>query len=321
MNRPSRVHPTILLCLLAAVGALPAQAGFRVERELALAPGGQLVIDADAGAIELRAAERSGAHIVITSPKDDVEERYRFSFESEGDVARVRVERRSGLVRSWFSSNDRLQLTVAVPRRTGLDLRTAGGAIDVAGTEGRAELHTSGGSVGLREITGDVRAHTSGGPMSAERMRGRLVLETSGGSIRVAALEGELQAETSGGSIQVHGVSGDARLETSGGSIEVDDAGGLVKAHTSGGPVRARLAAGNGKGGSLSSSGGGITVTLDPALGLEIDAATSGGRVKLDLPVRLVGSVERDAVRGSINGGGPRLKLRSSGGSIHLRSL
>ncbi len=312
----------MLLTALVLAAALPAAAEFRLERELALAPGGRFVLDADAGAIELRGAERSGARVVVTSPRDDIEEHFRFSFEERGDTAVVRAERRGSAVRRWFGGpgND-LRFTVEVPRRTAIDLDTAGGAITVEGVEGAAAVDTSGGSIGLAEVPGDVEAHTSGGAISAERLRGRVLLDTSGGSIRAAEIDGDLKADTSGGSIRVADVAGDARLTTSGGSIEAEGIGGFLEAHTSGGPVRASFTRGNARGGSLSSSGGGVTVSVDPAVGLEIDAATSGGRVILELPVTVQGTVSHSAVRGELNGGGPPLKLRSSGGSIRLRTL
>ena len=85
--------------------------------------------------------------------------------------------------------------------------------------------------------------------------------------------------------------------------------------------MRASFAAGNGSGGSLSSSGGGITVSVDPAVSLDVDAHTSGGRVTVDLPITVRGlDDQRNTVRGELNGGGPLLKLRSSGGSVRINS-
>ena len=82
--------------------------------------------------------------------------------------------------------------------------------------------------------------------------------------------------------------------------------------------MRASFARGNGAGGSLSSSGGSITAAVDPAVALKVDAHTSGGRVTVDLPITVRGSMSRNSVSGSLNGGGPLLKLRSSGGAVRL---
>ena len=78
------------------------------------------------------------------------------------------------------------------------------------------------------------------------------------------------------------------------------------------------FAAGNAKGGELSSSGGGVATMVDPAVGLEIDASSSGGSVDCNLPLTVRGKIGRDDVHGTLNGGGALLKLRSSGGGIDI---
>ena len=320
MSGKSLNRSLILTTVLALGLASAALADFRLERELALAPGGTFVLDSHSGSIQIRGVDRNGARILVTSPRDDVEERFTFSFEERGNDAVVRVEKRGSWARRMFSSSsDRLRFVVEVPRRADLDLKTSGGSIDAESIQGRVELHSSGGSIAVAEVEGDVDAHTSGGSMNASEVRGNVRLDTSGGSIRAEGIDGDLIAKSSGGGIHVAGIGGDASVKTSGGSVEVFDVAGAIEAHTSGGPVRASFTSGNASGGSLSSSGGGITATIDPAVALDVDAHTSGGRVSFDLPITVHGATSRTSLRGELNGGGPLLKLRSSGGSIRLR--
>ena len=51
----------------------------------------------------------------------------------------------------------------------------------------------------------------------------------------------------------------------------------------------------------------------------DLDAETSGGGVTCDLPVTVQGKMEHDHLKGQVNGGGPLVVLRSSGGGIHVR--
>ena len=113
-------------------------------------------------------------------------------------------------------------------------------------------------------------------------------------------------------------MAGPVRVESSGGGLRLEETGGRVVATSSGGPIRVRFAAGNAQGGSLDSSGGGVEVRVDPSIALEIDASASGGGVTADLPVTVRGRVEQGELRGTLNGGGALLKLRSSGGGIRL---
>lgn len=283
--------------------AAPALADFRLERELALEPGGRLELDTDSGEVRVRGTNRSGVAVLVTSPRSaaDIEEAFDLQFDaSEGRVL-IRMKRRD---HRWFNSDrSNLRFEIEVPSRIDLDVETSGGRIDVSQIEGRVDLETSGGRVDLERITGEVDAHTSGGGMEAIDIDGRARLRTSGGRVEVERITGDLVAGSSGG------------------SIEVRDAGGVVEASTSGGPITVSLARGNASGGSLSTSGGGVTVYIDPQVGLDVDASTSGGSVTLEVPVTVRGRLSRRSVSGTLNGGGPTLRVRSSGGSIRVRPL
>jgi hypothetical protein len=67
----------------------------------------------------------------------------------------------------------------------------------------------------------------------------------------------------------------------------------------------------------LSTSAGSVVVNVASGIGLDVDASTSIGGVSSDFTVD--GRVSRNAIRGSINGGGPELRLRSSAGRIRIR--
>lgn len=144
-----------------------------------------------------------------------------------------------------------------------------------------------------------------------------LDLQTAGGSISISDLEGNIDAKTSGGSINIGDVKGDVELHTSGGSINTEDIYGEIDAHTSGGSVNVRFAKQFQQNASLSTSGGSITAYLPSDIAIDIDASTSGGQVRSDFDVD--GSVKKRSIRGAINGGGPELKLRTSGGSVRIK--
>ena len=297
----------------------PASADFRLERQLALAPGGTFTLETYVGAVSVVGDSPSGVTISVTSSRDDIERRLELKFEERpgrvGVTAR-RIQSPGGWFRSWQSYGN-LRFTVHVPNQTDVAVGTSGGEVHVSRLDGAARLRTSGGRVRVEDVVGDVNAHTSGGQIRVERVRGTVDAGTSGGAIEIATIAGDVRAGTSGGGITIEATSGDVSAETSGGGIRVRGAGGRVEAHTSGGPITVNFAPGNARGGELSTSGGGVTAAVDPAARLSIDASTSGGGVTSDLALT-TRSFSRTSIRGDLNGGGSPLRLRTSGGPIQI---
>lgn len=69
----------------------------------------------------------------------------------------------------------------------------------------------------------------------------------------------------------------------------------------------------------LHTMGGSVTARLPETSAVTVDASTIGGTVRTDLPVQVQGHVQAGKLRGTLNGGGPLLKLETLGGSIELR--
>jgi hypothetical protein len=66
----------------------------------------------------------------------------------------------------------------------------------------------------------------------------------------------------------------------------------------------------------IRTSDGRVEAHLPPDLAAELYAHTGDGRISLDLPVTVNGSIERSRIRGKINGGGPLLEIATGDGSI-----
>src|SRR5690606_34087835 len=155
---------------------------------------------------------------------------------------------------------------------------------------------------------------TSGGSLNIADIKGNMEAKTSGGSINIDNYAGILDASTSGGSINLKNAKGDLAVSTSGGSIHLEDIKGSLTARTSGGGIRANLASLE-KELRLSTSGGSITAVIPGGLGLDLDL--KGNRVNTKL-TNFDGEVEKDRIKGSINGGGIPVVMSTSGGSVNL---
>ena len=302
MNRS--FHRLFVVAAAAAVLAcLPALADTRIEKNLKLDSGGKLVVVADAGSLTITGSPSSGARVVLTSDKDDFESRFDLKFEELPGELRITMKKKDSLTSwtSWFN-NSKIRFEIQVPTKTRTELQTGGGHVAVRALEGDAKAETSGGHIEIADLLGNVNAETSGGHITLKKISGTARVETSGGHIEADGVEGNLVAETSGGHIEIRGAKGRVDADTSGGHVEV----GFAK--------------GNAHGGKIESSGGGITVAVDPNVDLAIDASTSGGSVSTDIPVKIVGKVDRSSIRGTLGKGGETLYVHTSGGSVSIES-
>jgi DUF4097 and DUF4098 domain-containing protein YvlB len=318
MRRAARRQvPAVVAGLL--ISALPLAAESRIEKTLRLDPGGRFSLDTELGSVTVVGTNSPGARLVITSRRHDLNELLRFNFREDPGSVTVTAKRLRGRILGWLNRGDSVHWEVQVPAETAVDLDTSGGRLKISGLRSDAKLETSGGGIEARDLVGDLEGHTSGGGIALERIRGKMRVETSGGGIEGSELDGTIDAETSGGSVRLDRVSGDIRAHSSGGGIHIHDAGGRIEADTSGGGIEATFARGNARGGSLETSGGGIDVSLDPTVGLRIDA--SGNSVHADVPITVRGSVSRGRLEGTMGAGGELLRLHTSGGGVRIQGL
>jgi DUF4097 and DUF4098 domain-containing protein YvlB len=58
-------------------------------------------------------------------------------------------------------------------------------------------------------------------------------------------------------------------------------------------------------------------VALPSDVSAELSARTTNGSITTDFPIRVEGRWSRRSLEGSLNGGGQRIELRTTNGSIH----
>ena len=283
-----------------------------------VAPGDRLIVDTEWSAIEVHTWDRPEVELVVERA-----DKLDLAYDQEAGTTTIRGRKKdTGLFDFFGLAKGRAPLfRLTVPRQHDLELSTSGGGIEVDDLQGRVSARTSGGSLSFGHIEGPVEGKTSGGSISLKSCSGTASVSTSGGSIRIGEVDGEVRAKTSGGSIHISRAQGSVHAKTSGSSIKVDEMLGPIEARTSGGSIRAQLSQQPHGPCHLGTSGGNVEVSFAADIGLQVDARTSGGRVSTDFPVVPQGTLDKNSLKGSINGGGPLMTLRTSGGSIRLRKL
>lgn len=191
-----------------------------------------------------------------------------------------------------------------------LSITTGGGAVIVDSGNSTVQISTGGGGVHVGRAGGALKANTGGGNIEIGDVGGAVIAETGGGEIRLRSARGPVRANTGGGNLQLWGVAGGIRTETGSGNITVELVGG-----------------GSFTDSSVETGSGDIVVYLPSDLRATVRAAAefcSGTGITSDfsdLRIHIEGgeySPHQVYADGSLNGGGPLLKIRTSSGSIAI---
>lgn len=283
-----------LIAVMAALAAAPtwaaadrAQGGF--ERTLKVSGTPTIDVNTGSGGITVRPGDGSTVRIVAKIFAND--DRHS-GMDAEAKVREIEanppIEQTGNTIRIGRVPDEKRDLyrnvgisyELTVPTESRMDANTGSGSIDIADVRGPVDANTGSGGVRLYRTGGDLRANTGSGSVEVDSTGGSVRASTGSGSIRIGGLTGMLRASTGSGSIRVQGKQG--------GDWQ------------------------------LSTGSGGVDVQLPTDAGFELDAETGSGGIHTAHPITLVGSIRRDAMRGTVRGGGPKLSIRTGSGTIRI---
>lgn len=304
------VLATLLLMLPAAAspntGSMPSQdEPYRIETFDITTPG-DLNVETSGGHITVKGSSNNSVRVEMyvrkngrnLLPEDNDLDDWDIDISQSGSSVQAVAKRRGSSGWNIFGKNNGLSISFVVytPREMSTDLNTSGGHIEARGLSGNQKVSTSGGHLQLTNLKGTIDARTSGG------------------HVEIADVQGDVDARTSGGHIDVRNSEGNLKVKTSGGHIDLADISGSVEARTSGGSISADLDT-IGQFVELRTSGGNVEIRVPENIGLDLNL--EGSYVSTNLQ-NFSGEVDRDEVHGKLNGGGPKISARTSGGTVSL---
>lgn len=180
---------------------------------------------------------------------------------------------------SWFNHVS-IDYDITAPKSTHLKAESGSGDLKAVSMGGGTRLETGSGTINGDDLGGDSFLETGSGDIRVNYSNGGSVTASAGsGSIRLTGVKGGLKAETGSGDISIAGQPlQDWKVEAGSGSIDLNL--------------------------------GGSRFTLD--------AETGSGSIHTDQPITMQGSMERHHITGSVNGGGPTVKVETGSGSVRI---
>lgn len=226
-------------------------------------------------------------------------------FQADAERVRLEIADTRFAVFDWDPSLQMI-ITVQVSLPPGMKLRVNNTAAGVTLADG---------------FVGDVDIRSEGGSIFAEKVQGDLVARTRTGSITVAEVTGRSDLRSESGLVLAGRLHGPANLRTSVGSVEVNQAFETLSVRGENAEIYVGLSEPLPKSVDLHTSAGAITLNIDRNVAALLDASTGFlGSVRmrgLD-PVIERGGPDASRLRGLLNGGGPLVRARTSGGAIAL---
>jgi len=193
--------------------------------------------------------------------------------------------------------NIEIDYDVTLPASTTLRVDTGSGDIEVANVVSLVSVQTGSGDIHLNNVGPTPHVSTGSGTIRALGVRGAASLETGSGDIEFnQQVAGDVKAQTGSGSIRLHGVNGAVRAGTGSGDVEID---GNPSADW-----------------KLNTGSGSVRLSLNPQAHYTLNASTSSGSVNVTAPITLQASLNKQHIVGTVNGGGPTLKISTGSGDI-----
>jgi hypothetical protein len=279
--------------------------------------GGRLELSMDnrSGAISVRGEETNAVRLEVIAhlwaededEADDQLDLIARGIRHEGQRLTIRAP---ALLRPkpflFFGRGPQIEYQLVVPRTCKASITSRSGRVEVESISGPVELVARSGRASAREIGGDVQVNASSGSTQLEAIGGDVTIESRSGGVRVTGCKGRCSIKARSGSLQLENTGGDLEIDTRSGSTSITNASGALKMTANSGsvrydgPVRGSI--------SIEVWSGSIRLTVDMDSVFFLDAESSSGSVRSDLPMRNKSSAPpADA---------PKVRLRTRSGGI-----
>ncbi len=221
----------------------------------------------------------------------------------EAGVLRIETkypERRGSWGRN--SINVSVDYKLWIPEKASVTVRSVSGDVSIAQIGGAAKINSTSGNVEILGAAGADIDLTSG-DVTVMNILGDAYLKVTSGTVEATKIKGSVEAES---------VSGDLELK------DVSEARTVTGKTTSGNIVYAGaiLAGGNYE---FSAHSGNVELTLPAGSAFDLDANTFSGVIDSEFPIQVIGKISPKELRGTVNGGGARVKAKAFSGNVEIK--
>jgi DUF4097 and DUF4098 domain-containing protein YvlB len=326
--RPKQLYSSLLaavvILVLVALQPLPAAASAEGTFQKTLQVSGAVNIDLNtgSGSVQVRTGSSNEVqvtgHIRVNSWSGDADERVKH-IESNPPIEQNGNDIRIGhTAYSEMFHNVSISYELIVPAETQLHSHTGSGSQRVEGLRGSLEIEAGSGDLKISEAGSTVHADTGSGNIEMEHVNGNVHAKTGSGSIHAEGIAGGFEAHTGSGHIILEQTApGSVRAGTGSGGMELRGVRGSLEATAGSGEVTAE---GNPTGSwTLHTGSGNVRLKLASDAAFDLEAHTSSGRISVEQPVTVQGTMGRKDLHGKVRGGGVPVEVETGSGNIEIQ--
>lgn len=298
----------------------------KFEKTVSLAKEGKVILRNLSGDIEVRTWDKAEVKIdalkvsrasSLSKAKNNAEE-VKINVKEEESLVRIETEYPE---RPFKSLNVSVYYNLTIPSQASADIKsvsgeikmtTIGGAVNVESVSGDVTLENISGTIKAKSVSGDVKALKTDKGISCSSVSGDLEVREVTGNAYLSTVSGDIIVDRIKGSVEAKSVSGEIKLTdvTEGKNIEAKALSGSVEFEGIIYP-EGRY--------SLESHSGDVSVTIPSDSAFDMEAKTFSGDIHTDFEITVFGKINRKSLRGSVNGGGAEVDLKTFSGDINLK--
>ena len=237
-------------------------------------------VDVGLGDISLVASDRTDTTVDVrpSSPTRalDVKDAEQTVVELTDGVLVVKAPRRFSL----FGRGGSVDVALAVPTGTEVDLTGAISEIRVTGQLSRARIKLGMGNIRL-DRTGPLHVSTGMGDITVDHVAGATEAHTGSGAVRIGHSDGSAVIKNSNGDTWLGTVGGDVRVNAANGDITVEHTEGSVRAKSANGHIRLQDVVRGSV--DVQTAAGTLDIGIRRGTAAWLDVSTGVGRVSTDL--------------------------------------
>lgn len=323
---------TVLIFFLLALGVSPALSMAKekfeekFEKTVSLAKDGKVYLKNIAGDIDVKTWDRGEVKIdalkISKHSSMDKAKEYaglvEIEVSEEGGTLSILTKYPKKGPKNMSVSVD---FILTIPSSASADINSVSGDLTLANIGGAAKAETVSGDVTLEKIGGALKGKTVSGNVTAmgaakgaycKSVSGDVTVDDVNGDAELQTVSGTIKAESVKGSITAENTSGDVKL------IDVTDAK-MIKAKTLSGDVDYVGGIDSDGAYDFKSHSGDVSLSIPSGAAFDLEAKTFSGSIETDFEITLTGKISKKELKGSANGGGATLEIKTFSGDVQIK--